>query len=172
VTTTPELQKQLVNGRQRVTIQRPLPPHPDFPPVVIPDGLKAEVKKVQEEAEKLKDDPKKAAAFVMTWYESDAGKRYKAIFEEHYKNVPSVEEQREWQKKNREVTQNAIQAVIEKDGSFRAEDVPAGDWVLRVDLYGEDFQNLGAAEPQDFTIPEMPSGRSDEPFDLGTVKVK
>jgi hypothetical protein len=68
--------------------------------------------------------------------------------------------------------------AVQQDGTFRIEDVSAGDWRLEVKLWstlshvsGPDrwgWALLGSIT-QSFTIPEMPTGRSDEPLDLGTL---
>ena len=94
-----------------------------------------------------------------------------AIFEEYQKNAPSAHEQKEWNEKNRIAMQHAMAAVIDKDGTFRVEDVPPGHWTLRVDLYDDEFKNLGASQPLDFTIPEIPGGQSDVPFDVETIAI-
>ncbi len=64
---------------------------------------------------------------------------------------------------------------FERDGTFRADDVPAGSYCLHFSAYrpatdprqfrGESIGSL--VHP--FTIPEMPTGRSDEPLDLGVL---
>lgn len=66
---------------------------------------------------------------------------------------------------------------IEIDGTFRIEDVPAGDYYLYLNAYGppaphQTFRGERIALlSQRFTIPEMPDGRSDEPFDLGVLEL-
>jgi len=171
VTVPAGLEESLTNGRQRVTIHAALPPRPAFQPPELPAELKAELGKIQTEAEKIKDDPEKLEAFRKAWLESDAGKKLMAIFENHQKNAPSAQELKEWNDKNSAAMQYAMAAVIDKDGTFRVEDVPPGNWTLRVDLYDDEFKNLGASQPLDFSIPEMPGGRSNEPFDAGTIAV-
>jgi hypothetical protein len=66
---------------------------------------------------------------------------------------------------------------IEGDGTFRIDDIPAGNYYLYVNAYEP------AAEPRafrgerigslsrHFNIPEMPGGRSDEPLDLGELEL-
>lgn len=134
-------------------------------PLEIPEELKAELSKVEAEAEKIKDDPEKLEELRKHWYDSEPGRKYQAIMEQ------SQREMREWSEKNATVMQTAVQALIAKDGTFRLEDVPAGEWTLRIDLTNSQQRYLGSAEPTVFTIPNMPGGRSDEPFDLGTIPV-
>ncbi|MHC4323983.1 MAG: carboxypeptidase regulatory-like domain-containing protein [Planctomycetota bacterium] len=66
----------------------------------------------------------------------------------------------------------------DQDGSFRVEDVPAGDYCIYLHAYkpppnsrsyrGERIGMLS----QPFNIPEMPGGRSDEPLDLGELEIE
>ncbi len=65
---------------------------------------------------------------------------------------------------------------VTEDGSFRVDDVPAGTYRLTTWLTNRAVFELNAASGRRianlehfFTVPEMPGGRSDEPFDLGTV---
>ncbi len=70
--------------------------------------------------------------------------------------------------------------VFSDDGAFRIDDVPAGDYELIIKPTAKADGSLGPSRFPDtgkpigsvtnlFTIPEMPGGRSDEPFDLGTL---
>jgi len=66
---------------------------------------------------------------------------------------------------------------IDADGTFRIDDVPAGDYYLYVNAYGPPAQprafrgeQIGLLS-QHFAIPEMPNGRSDEPLDLGELEL-
>jgi hypothetical protein len=65
---------------------------------------------------------------------------------------------------------------VETGGAFRVDDVPAGIYELTVYLRNTPdggTRALGGARTQaEFTIPEMPSGRSDDPLDLGKVELK
>jgi len=66
-----------------------------------------------------------------------------------------------------------ISFPLKADGSFRAEDVPAGHYTLHITVNGP----VGVGQHQydraigyyrhKFTIPEMAGGRSDKPLDLG-----
>jgi hypothetical protein len=67
----------------------------------------------------------------------------------------------------------------EEDGSFRVEDVPAGKYMLSVQLFkpADDGQRRNFGQPQAnltyaFSVPEIPGGRSDEALDLGTVTLQ
>ncbi|UCG58925.1 MAG: carboxypeptidase regulatory-like domain-containing protein, partial [Phycisphaerales bacterium] len=67
---------------------------------------------------------------------------------------------------------------FDKDGSFRAEDVPAGDYCIYVYAYGPPpnsrsrwGERIGELS-RVFTIPKMPGGRSDETLDLGELELQ
>jgi len=64
------------------------------------------------------------------------------------------------------------------DGTFRIEDVPGGKYTMRLNVReggGDGPARFSAptlaALNRDITVPEAPGGRSDEPFDLGTVEL-
>jgi len=66
----------------------------------------------------------------------------------------------------------------DKDGSFRVEDVPAGDYCIYVYAYGPPpdtrsrwGESIGVLT-HPFNIPRMPGGRSDEPLDLGVLELQ
>lgn len=65
-----------------------------------------------------------------------------------------------------------------KDGSFRVDDVVPGDYslILRIDDSNAG-SNAGFVKPMaqlahEFTLPEIPGGRTDEPHDLGQIQLK
>lgn len=66
----------------------------------------------------------------------------------------------------------------DEDGSFRVDDVPAGDYFLLLNAYDSPLntrrlrgERIGILS-HPFTIPEMPNGRSDEPLDLGELELQ
>jgi hypothetical protein len=68
-------------------------------------------------------------------------------------------------------------AKVESDGSFRFEDVPAGDYKLTIRLDAplrSDRVNttkvIGSAS-HSFHVPEMPDGHCDEPLELGALEL-
>jgi beta-lactamase regulating signal transducer with metallopeptidase domain/thiol-disulfide isomerase/thioredoxin/protocatechuate 3,4-dioxygenase beta subunit len=70
------------------------------------------------------------------------------------------------------------QANLRPDGTIRAEDVPPGEYRLRL-TYTADPLDVRVASPErfayatkQFTIPEVPGVQSDEPFDLGVLRPK
>ena len=71
-----------------------------------------------------------------------------------------------------------LAVALERNGSFRIEDVPAGDYTLQVSLRGKpgdtewgSGEHLGSASPA-VTVPEFTGERTDEPFDLGEVQLE
>jgi thiol-disulfide isomerase/thioredoxin len=99
-------------------------------------------------------------AWRMGFLGSDAGKAYLAATQkarEQYRAYP---------------------LQISQDGAFHTDDVPAGTYTLTVDIArkpgdstsgsGESIADGGA----EFTVPEMPGGRSDEPLEIPTVSMQ
>ena len=68
------------------------------------------------------------------------------------------------------------QAKLLPDGTIRAEDVPPGEYRLTLTYSADPIRDRGisperiAHATKQFTIPELPGGRSDEPFDLGVLR--
>jgi hypothetical protein len=67
--------------------------------------------------------------------------------------------------------------AINKDGTFRIEDVPSGKYDLTV--YIEELQPASGKPPREIAyfgdvinVPEIPGGRSDEPLDIGALELK
>jgi hypothetical protein len=64
------------------------------------------------------------------------------------------------------------------DGTFRVEDMPPGDYELNVSPIDRPGSSTAPATKwigqlhYEFTIPQMPGGRSDEPLDLGDLELK
>lgn len=72
-------------------------------------------------------------------------------------------------------TQYAL--IVEPDGSFRVDDIPAGEYDLRVEVYDPPdskyraFGELRGSINRKVEVPEMSGGRSDEPLDLGEIEL-
>lgn len=68
--------------------------------------------------------------------------------------------------------------VVRPDGTFRADDIVAGDYVLYIEPFPPRGPNgwvntrAVASASLEFTVPQMPTGRSDEPLDIGAVLLK
>jgi hypothetical protein len=99
-------------------------------------------------ADYLVFDSERRAAWWETYSQSPEGRAF-------------VEERHRW-----------YAVALRPDGTFRAEDVPAGRYVLRLPFEGlsrssrEGRQAFAHAE---VVVPEMSGGRSDEPLDIGAV---
>src|SRR5262249_15059571 len=69
----------------------------------------------------------------------------------------------------------AYAVIIQPDGSFRADDVPPGSFVLNVEIResddGRNYHRVAAAEAKAL-LPETPTPRSGEPFNIGTIELK
>ena len=77
--------------------------------------------------------------------------------------------------RNEPVEIGPFAAHIEKDGRFRLDDIPSGRHILDVRVNAPKHGAGGpviARAKRDFTLPEMPDGRSNEPLDLGTITVE
>ena len=73
-------------------------------------------------------------------------------------------------------SERSISIQCAEDGSFRAEDVTAGTYILSVAVAPID-PPAGQPQPsvrltKEIVIPEIPGGRSDEPLNLGTITVQ
>jgi len=65
--------------------------------------------------------------------------------------------------------------TVQEDGTFRAEDVPAGDYLLGFSILGSSPDASGmipllAAARSVITVPEIPGGRSDESLDVSKLE--
>jgi 5-hydroxyisourate hydrolase-like protein (transthyretin family) len=78
--------------------------------------------------------------------------------------------------KNSLRSQHVYAVAVAEDGSFRAEDIPAGAYVLSVSVIVRDpsrpTQPSHAEATREFVVPEMRGGRSDTPLDLGAITVQ
>jgi hypothetical protein len=90
----------------------------------------------------------------------------------------------QWQKgaayratKMQMVRGGSLAVRVAADGTFRVEDVPAGDHVLHLSIatpipgHNDMAGKTVGAVFREFTVPEMKDGRSDEPLDLGKLPV-
>jgi beta-lactamase regulating signal transducer with metallopeptidase domain len=83
-----------------------------------------------------------------------------------------TEEAKQWAR-----AQRSYPVTIAADGSFRVEDIEAGTYVLTITLRIPDpAKPTGPGKigevTKEFTIGEMPGGRSDTPMDLGTLTIQ
>jgi thiol-disulfide isomerase/thioredoxin len=91
-------------------------------------------------------------------------------------NEPASIEAWNKSKKLRAETYARYSANLDRSGRFEIPDVPAGDYKLTVPVNNPPSPNacgagtaIGRAELE-FSVPEMPGGRSDEPLELGEIE--
>jgi beta-lactamase regulating signal transducer with metallopeptidase domain len=123
-----------------------VPTLPDPPPAPIPD--------------EIRDDDKARTAWGNEWLASDEGKAWQKQQEAHNALIYAM---------------HRYAASIDPDGSFRLDDIPAGEYELTVRLQaapagGERFaQTVIGTLRHVFTVPKMDGGRFDQPLDLGEL---
>jgi thiol-disulfide isomerase/thioredoxin len=133
------------------------------PPAALPD-LTAISKAFARKYHSLTNDDERKAALLenqaewaaaqekeRAFYQSDAGQQY--LFSQH-----------------------RYVLNFSQDGSFRIEDVPAGTYTLQIELHeaggNQPFnQPVIAGLEKQIIVPDSPGGRSDKPYDLGTLRV-
>jgi thiol-disulfide isomerase/thioredoxin/protocatechuate 3,4-dioxygenase beta subunit len=103
------------------------------------------------------------------WKKTEEGKQYEEI-----NKLRGNEYNKHRQLKRKSHSQSRACAV-DRNGNFRLEDVPSGDWKLEVSLDAPPPENqCGSGErlgdlSKLFTVPEIPTGQSDEPLKLETL---
>jgi hypothetical protein len=116
-----------------------------FPAVPMPDDIRNAT-------------PEKQQAWGREWIKTDAGKAFVQKMQKSQMN------------------RRSYPFTVNADGSFRVEDVLAGDYELNIDLRknenrnGMPFERVGVGAVE-FTVPEMPGGRSDEPLQIDPVTI-
>jgi hypothetical protein len=104
-------------------------------------------------------EPEEMRKWYEKWTETEAGKAF----------VKAQENAREKHRR--------FGFHVARDGSFRIEDVPAGEYTLTAQLHEPPagrqcgMGELLARVNREVIIPEMPGGRSDEPLEVGTIEV-
>ncbi|QDT76636.1 Regulatory protein BlaR1 [Gimesia maris] len=106
------------------------------------------------------NDPRGFQAWYTAWQKSADYPAEKVIYEQY----------EEARSKRLDETPR-INASIARDGTFRIDDVPPGEYVLSVNFY-ERENNPGYVGDLQFTVPPVENGYSSEPIDLGTLTLK
>ena len=125
------------------------PTLPDPPRAPIPD--------------EIRDDNEARTAWWAEWSASEQGKAW----QKQYDAYSALRDAR-----------HHYATAIDPDGSFRLDDIPAGEYELTVRLKapptgGESHaQTVIGTLSHTFTVPEMDGGRSDQPLDLGELILK
>jgi protocatechuate 3,4-dioxygenase beta subunit len=100
------------------------------------------------------NDPVRRQAWWQKWSNSEGGQAWRTAYE-------AYEQMRRQQPR--------ITCSVARDGSFRIDDVPPGDYVLRVDRDREHVP--GVIRDYPFTVPATQDGKPGEPVDLGTLQL-
>jgi len=93
-----------------------------------------------------------------------------------YENWKTSKEGQAYEREQRESKYYSF--FVNSDGTFRAEDVSAGNYSLNASVHNPPVSGrCGYGEPigranKEFTIPPIPGGQSDQPFDLGSIELK
>lgn len=104
-------------------------------------------------------DRDRAMAWWETWKDSQQGRLYQTEVKLHRTIM--------WDRQS-----TVVSIRSEQDGSFLFEDMPAGDYRLTARIHFGATAGRGSfvyGAEREFTIPEMPDGRSDEPLDIGDL---
>jgi thiol-disulfide isomerase/thioredoxin len=117
-------------------------------------------------------DMEKQSELYKAWNETEDGKQFKAAYDDLTKDYREAQARKNAKGELRRV------CAVNKDGTFRLDDMPDGYWQLTVQLdapptsetCGPDEQ-IGKLEYK-FSVPVVPGGVSDEPLDIGTLEVK
>ncbi len=97
---------------------------------------------------------------------------------EWMRNWTKSDEGKAWQEKRMKAMANNrnIPFTIASDGSFRIDDVPAGTYQLMINIQQVSGQNFGGMAigtgAMQFTVADMPGGRSDQPLLIQPVEVE
>jgi beta-lactamase regulating signal transducer with metallopeptidase domain/protocatechuate 3,4-dioxygenase beta subunit len=100
---------------------------------------------------KVGNDPKKYQAWWKTWIETPAGRAWKSASESYRQLM---------------LESPYITASVDRDGSFRIDDVPEGNYVLRVRF---SKNAVGVLSGYRFAVPAVEEGRAAKSLELGTL---
>ena len=99
----------------------------------------------------LQDDPERRKAWWDEWKATDEGKAWQTAYET-YDKLRSASPY--------------FTASVDREGSFRIDDMPAGDYVLGVRF---SKNSPGFLSGYRFSVPSVEDGRAAERFELGTL---
>jgi hypothetical protein len=106
-------------------------------------------------------DPVKKDAWMLQWEQSEEGKAYsvlKGLYEDRQQLLRGG--------------QMRFSATVGKDGAFRIDNVPAGEYALSVRFDRADHDPPGQIRNYRVTVPAMEGGRSDETLYLGKLTLE
>jgi hypothetical protein len=123
-------------------------------------STKVEFPKVSVPEDVQAEGPPAVQKWYAEWIKTDAGKAHQEAFRKIQENM------------------HHYSLSMEKDGTFRAEDVVAGTYELYITMSsvagerpGGDTNQIGLGTIE-IVVPEIPGGMSDQPLDAGAVKVR
>jgi hypothetical protein len=102
----------------------------------------------------VEDDPKKYQAWWNTYRQTPAGKTWESAYEEYNKIMRESP---------------YITATVDRQGVFRIDDVPEGNYVLGVRF---SKHSAGSLANHHFSVPPVEAGGNPEPVDLGTLTLQ
>ena len=110
--------------------------------------------------EAVRKDPLYFRDWVLAWRKSPTYEAEKVVYQ-RYKDARS-----------KLLTDSpSLTASIARDGSFRIDDAPPGDYLLKV-TFRERKHAAGSLNDVHFTVPSVKNGYSAEPVDLGTLTLE
>ncbi len=110
--------------------------------------------------EAVRKDPLHFRDWVLAWRKSPTYEAEKVVYQ-RYKDARS-----------KLLTDSpSLTASIARDGSFRIDDAPPGDYLLKV-TFRERKHAAGSLNDVHFTVPPVKNGYSAEPVDLGTLTLE
>jgi thiol-disulfide isomerase/thioredoxin len=118
-------------------------------------------------------EPSSDPAKWTEWLETEDGKKFQAALDELTNSVRTAQE------RNRIIARKRRVCAVNKDGTFRLDDIFEGNWTLKVTLMAPPPEEGVRGMPEqigtleyELTVAAVPGGVSDEPLDLGTLEVK
>ena len=90
-----------------------------------------------------------------TWEKTDEGKTWSAAYRAY---------------RDEEDRSTQFRATIDRDGSFRIDDMPAGNYVLTMPFFND--KAPGKLSEFHFTVPNVEDGTQPEPLDLGNLQLE
>ena len=110
---------------------------------------------------------------LFAWLETEDGKKYQAAVDELTKDAKAAQERNDAKQARQRV------CAVAKDGTFRLDDMPEGDWQLTIQLDAPppSMDQCGTGGrigmlTHEFSVAAIPGGVSDESLDIGTLEVK
>jgi hypothetical protein len=99
----------------------------------------------------VQNDREKYSAWWKQWSETDEGQAWRRASEENQRLRDASP---------------SFSASVDRDGTFRIDDIPAGDY--KMSLY---FQNndVGRLNDYEFSVPANEDGNAGQPVDLGAI---